>query len=526
EVNAMIGKNSQKLIYLDSGAGRTVVNDLTLLENPTPINTFLNPLIAKSNLFLIKYHNRIVDTFHRQGSLFVSKLSSNSESINALPTACLDWHLILGHPSDPYIEALLKDQKINGYFTHSSDCPVCHQAKIRNRPHSQVLPCADAPFFKINMDTLQINPPTRKGHKYVLVLIDDFSHFNCIYLLSKKSQATEYIKSYLMEIKNKLNITPAFLHTNQGGGFSSQVFIDFITSQGISLEQGPPESPQTNGVAERFNQTFLSKIRCLFGQSNIPVRYWDEAAAHASLLLNLLPHKHLKMKTPFSVLSNRNSLIEPEVDLRKLIPFGIKVTVRLINTSSKIEPRGEVLRALTFEKYSDGLRLLNLKAGKIRVSRDYTLSGHNPTLSMNQPASALPSDSSVPIKLQIPSSRPSHTSAALESSKNYEYLPYYKEAPRNISSSINKDNIITGKRCSQYRDNVLLTDIVPYYKALIDPIEAPECKKAMDEEYHSLTSHNTGELIPYPAKPAKVIGGMWRLSRKRNEHGEVYRHKA
>ncbi|MBW0576682.1 hypothetical protein O181_116397 [Austropuccinia psidii MF-1] len=165
------------------------------------------------------------------------------------------------------------------------------------------------------------------------------------------------------------------------------------------------------------------------------------------------------MRTPFSVLNNKNSLIEPEVDLRKPTPFGIKVTVRIINTSSKIEPQGEVLRALTFEKYSNGLRLLNLETGKIRVSRDYTLLGHNPTLSMNQPALVLPSASSVRIKLQILSSRTSdpptqsidlespmqpsdpqktsrqvRTSAALESSKNYEYIPYYKEAPRNISS--------------------------------------------------------------------------------------------
>ncbi|MBW0470062.1 hypothetical protein O181_009777 [Austropuccinia psidii MF-1] len=48
KVNAMIGKNHQRLIYLDSGAGRTIVNDLTLLDNPTPvlkhINTFLNPV--------------------------------------------------------------------------------------------------------------------------------------------------------------------------------------------------------------------------------------------------------------------------------------------------------------------------------------------------------------------------------------------------------------------------------------------------------------------------------------------------
>ncbi|MBW0535305.1 hypothetical protein O181_075020 [Austropuccinia psidii MF-1] len=48
----------------------------------------------------------------------------------------------------------------------------------------------------------------------------------------------------------------------------------------------------------------------------------------------------------------------------------------------------------------------------------------------------------------------------------------------------------------------------------------------MDAEYQSLTSHGTGELVPYPPKPTKVIGGMWRLSRKRNEHGEVYWYKA
>ncbi|MBW0511845.1 hypothetical protein O181_051560 [Austropuccinia psidii MF-1] len=308
-----------------------------------------------------------------------------------------------------------------------------------------------------------------------------------------------------MEIKNKLNITPEYLHTDRGGEFSSQSLIDFLISQEISLERGPPESPQTNGVAERFNQTLLSKRRCLLGQSNIPVSYWDEATVHAYLLLNLLPHIHLKMETLFSVLSKKNCLIEPEV-----------------------------LQVLKFEKYSNGLQLLNLETGKIRVSRDYTLSGHNPTLSMNQPESVLPSASSIRIKLQIPSSKASEqptqsidlqspiqpfdtqntsrkvrTSAPLEPSNNYEYVPYYKKAPRNISSSINEDNIITAKRNSQYRDN----------------LKAPEWKKAIYAEYHSLTSHDRGELVPYPTKSAKVIGGMWRLSGKRNEHGEVYQYK-
>ncbi|MBW0566595.1 hypothetical protein O181_106310 [Austropuccinia psidii MF-1] len=354
-----------------------------------------------------------------------------------------------------------------------------------------------------------------------------------------------------MEIKNKLDIIPAYLHTDRGGEFSSQSFVKFLTGQGISLERGPPESPQTNSLAERFNKTLLSKMRCLLGQSNIPISYWDGAAAHASLLLNLLLHKHLMMKTPASILNKKNRSIKPEIDLKRLVPFGMKVTGKISNPSSKSEPQGEILQSVTFERYSDGLRLLNLQTGKIRVSRDYTPRVHNPTPSMNQPVSALPNVPSLRIKLRIPSSkpeelstqssvahlsnqssnidhnsRPSYTPAMYEPSKNYEYVPYYKEAPRNIYSSINEDNIVTGKRNCHYRENLLLADVVPYSKAVNDPIEAPAWKKAMDAKYHSLTSHNTGELVPYPAKPAKVIGGMWQLSCKRNEHGEVYCYKA
>ncbi|MBW0508324.1 hypothetical protein O181_048039 [Austropuccinia psidii MF-1] len=241
----------------------------------------------------------------------------------------------------------------------------------------------------------------------------------------------------------------------------------------------------------------------------------------------MLPHKHLMMKMPAGVLDSKHCLIEPEVNLDRLIPFGVRVTTRIPNPASKIEPRGEILRALTFKKYSDGMQLLNLETGKIKVSRDYAVTANNPTLSMNQPKSLLPSDSSLRIKLRLPGSKitdspvdqpsnselqppipsPSQNVRRPELSKNYEYVPYYKEAPRNISSSINKENILTGKRNVIDRNSLLLADAVPYSKAVTDPIEAPEWKKAMDVKYQSITSHGTGELVPYPPKPTKVIGG-------------------
>ncbi|MBW0496150.1 hypothetical protein O181_035865 [Austropuccinia psidii MF-1] len=189
KLNALVEKCNQGSIYLDSCAGRTVVNQLLLLEDPKPvkkqINTFSNPvklcdhgmkLISKSNLFIVKYGNRIVDTFHQEGNLFVYKIQIHS--VHAMPTMASDWHLNLGHPSDSYIKELLKEGHTSGMFTESLRFPVFQQAKLKNCPHSKMLPNSNSPFFKIHMDTLQINPPTHKRHKYVLVLIDDLSRFN------------------------------------------------------------------------------------------------------------------------------------------------------------------------------------------------------------------------------------------------------------------------------------------------------------------------------------------------------------
>ncbi|MBW0536023.1 hypothetical protein O181_075738 [Austropuccinia psidii MF-1] len=255
------------------------------------------------------------------------------------------------------------------------------------------------------------------------------------------------------------------------------------------------------------------------------------------------------MKSPTSTLCDRNCSIEPETNLNRLVPFGIKVTTKIINSSSKTEPRGEILWALNFEKYSDGVRLLNLETGKIRVSQDFTPIVINPTLSMNQPQQVLPTTSLLTVKLHIPTleKQPvieqeenltntclsdvpavdsSQVISSTQQSKHYDYVPYYKQAPKNILSSISEDNVVLGKRNNRDSNQLMLADVVPYAQAISDPLERIEWQKAMDTEFNSLIAHNTGELVPYPDNPAKVIRGMWRLTRKRNENGEVYGHKA
>jgi transposase InsO family protein len=66
--------------------------------------------------------------------------------------------------------------------------------------------------------------------------------------------------SFVNEIHSHLHVKPAILHLDCGGEFASLSFKSFLSKRGMSLEQGLANLPQTNGLAERFNQAILVKI--------------------------------------------------------------------------------------------------------------------------------------------------------------------------------------------------------------------------------------------------------------------------
>ncbi|MBW0514988.1 hypothetical protein O181_054703 [Austropuccinia psidii MF-1] len=356
-----------------------------------------------------------------------------------------DWHAVLGHPSDKYIKKLFDNKKLSASLISSNECQVCLHAKLKRLPYSWSLPTTYSPFIKIHIDTLEISPPSQQGNHYVL---------------------------------------------------------------GISLEREPPDSPQTNGVAERFNQSLLTKIRCLMAQSNILISLWEEAAVHASMLLNHLPHKFLSMKSPNDLLVSRSSTIQPVNGLNQLLPFRIKVMVKNESPISKVHLVGKFMKALTYEPCSDALRVLDTISGKIKITQDFSQLKSNTTTVYHEPVS-----------------RKEISSKGAKS--RYTYVPYYDTAPLDVSSSISTQNIIeVERRQRRPPDRFMLADVVTYKQAMSNPNKEEAWRSAMKLEYDSLMKHNTGELVPYPSNGAKVIGGMWRLTQKRNEFGHVYWNKA
>jgi transposase InsO family protein len=127
--------------------------------------------------------------------------------------------------------------------------------------------------------------------------------------MQAKSESEDKLLLFFEELKNKVEQLPANIHSNCGGEFSLTKFLNQVKAYGISIECGPADLPQTNGVAERFNGVPLEKIQCMLLQSQIPELMWHEASLHVSILLNVLPHSSLSWLSPTSVLVKKNMLI-------------------------------------------------------------------------------------------------------------------------------------------------------------------------------------------------------------------------
>jgi hypothetical protein len=143
----------------------------------------------KNKMFLVYMGARIVKRFPRVGDLYVSTIS-NPPVVNSLlamtkKDTLKDWHIILGHPSDLYVNKFLDIFNIKKSIKTglSINCEVCRMAKLKSSSHSNPLPSAKSPFSVIHMDVLQVTPVLRGSFRYILVLIDDYLRYNQIYLL-------------------------------------------------------------------------------------------------------------------------------------------------------------------------------------------------------------------------------------------------------------------------------------------------------------------------------------------------------
>jgi transposase InsO family protein len=108
-----------------------------------------------------------------------------------------------------------------------------------------------------------------------------------------------------------------YLRTDGGKEYEGYV-MPVLEALGIEHHKTGPDSPQSNGTAERLNRTLDELVRAILYQANLPESFWAEAMSSAAFTLNYLPSSAIDDRTPFEAWYRKPPSSEC---LRKIHPF-------------------------------------------------------------------------------------------------------------------------------------------------------------------------------------------------------------
>nr|GFB33040.1 retrotransposon protein, putative, Ty1-copia subclass [Tanacetum cinerariifolium] len=87
---------------------------------------------------------------------------------------------------------------------------------------------------------------SRQGANYFVTFTDDFSRYDYVYLLKHKHEVFETFKVFQKDVENQLGKTIKSLHSDRGGKYTSQEFLDHLKDHRIIAHRTPPNTSQHN----------------------------------------------------------------------------------------------------------------------------------------------------------------------------------------------------------------------------------------------------------------------------------------
>ncbi|XP_052882313.1 uncharacterized protein LOC128290624 [Gossypium arboreum] len=116
---------------------------------------------------------------------------------------------------------------------------------------------------------------------------------------SDKSEVFDTFSRFKALVENQSDCKIKALRIDNGTEYLSERFQKLCEQAGIHHQLTTVYTPQQNGACERKNMIVMDVARCLLFQSKLPGKIWAEAVNTSLYLLNKLPTRAVKEKTPF-----------------------------------------------------------------------------------------------------------------------------------------------------------------------------------------------------------------------------------
>ncbi|CAI7739083.1 unnamed protein product [Closterium sp. NIES-53] len=166
-------------------------------------------------------------------------------------------------------------------------CPTCMQAKFTRYPFSSSEATDKVPLDEVVMDVVGPLKLGAAGAEYFLTIVDVYTRMSWVYVLSKKSDVVETVKTdWMPMVERQQDRLVKAIRTDRGGEFLSNEFSLWLKKNGIRHSLTMPYSPAMNGIAERANRTITETARGLLIEAGPPEYFWPDAVRSACVAKN------------------------------------------------------------------------------------------------------------------------------------------------------------------------------------------------------------------------------------------------
>ena len=251
----------------------------------------------------------------RKGNMYIVDWRSAKPSLCMLARSkedlCWDWHSKLSHLNFKTINKLTKRNLVEGLpnvtFRKDKICEACQRCKqIKSSFKSKAETSSTRPLSLLHMDLFgPVDPPSVRGRKYTLVVVDDYTRFTWTVFLTKKSETKVALPNLLKQVQVEKEVSILKIRSDQGGEFVNQVIESYCNENGIHHQLSAARTPQQNGVAERRNRTLKEAARTMISQANISQGFWAEAVNTACYTQNRSLIVKGAGKTPYELWNGR-----------------------------------------------------------------------------------------------------------------------------------------------------------------------------------------------------------------------------
>ncbi|CAI7813006.1 unnamed protein product [Closterium sp. NIES-54] len=446
-------------------------------------------------------------------------------------------------------------------------CPTCMQAKFTRYPFSSSEATAKAPLDEVVMDVVG---PLKLGAaeaEYFLTIVDVYTRMTWVYVLSKKSDVAETVKTdWLPMVERQQDRLVKAIRTDRGGEFLSKEFGLWLKKNGIKHSLTMPYSPAMNGIAERANRTITETVRGLFTKAGLPDYFWADAVdmlrVFGCMCMALVPkhlrHNKLGAKAIWAVhlgmaQNSKGWLLWDPFTKKFLVIRDYKFMENLMYKDCKA--KNEVKIGMQFgEVKISGLEHvelpLELSSGNTTTRQSSLVNGgeeakdaeeeEEEVQQVSERAPTLPARTTSAPRIRVTSQQRQglHVPAAEEEGRGKRriqapnrltYDALGKPAKSTLAGAalmVGDDEESDYEECAfAFFSPVEMPGEPAKLKEALESSDAEEWKKAMESELKSIEENGTWELVEVP-EGCKAITSKWLFKIKSDANGKIERYKS